>query len=84
MNFRRRSALVVALLGSLLGAVFVLTAGCELVVRLDLGLVDAGSNDACALCFDGMLVTGPDGALEVVPFEAGEDAGRDADSGPEQ
>jgi hypothetical protein len=54
------------------------------VGRLDLGLVDAGSNDACALCLDGMLVTGPDGALEVVPYDAGEMTSSDAEAALEQ
>ena len=63
------------------GAAIAASSGCELAVKLDLGLVDAGATP-CVVCLDDAetVIYDDAGDPEIVPVEAGtsDDAAADA------
>jgi hypothetical protein len=71
----RREPATVALLAGLV-AMALATAGCEYIVRLDRGLVDAGGDAACAICSEdaGEDDGGDGGELDASMADASRDA----------
>jgi hypothetical protein len=70
MNRRLAIVLVAATVATLAPA-----AGCEYVVRLDRGLVDAGGEASCPICSDGGEEDGGDAGTDAAGTDATHDAG---------